>query len=338
MAIGILGLGERQRVRLFVSRDQLDRFAACVLCLPRDRFNTENRERAGRILADAFGGGQVDWAPQITESVLVRVNYVVHCPEGVPEDVDVAAIEARIARATRNWSDDLRAALVAAHGEVAGRRASSALRHRVPARLPGGLGVQRRAARYRADRGAATAPAGRSSPCTGRSVRSAVRSAPSCSRGSRWRCLTCCPPSSTSAPRSPTSGPTRSSRGSWPRSGCMTSASAGRIEQLERIGDTFAAAFLGVWAGEFEDDGFNGLVLAAGLTGREITIVRAIARYLRQAADRVLGCVYGADPDRQPGDRRAARAPVPSPPRSRALMTPSWPSACRPSSRRRSTP
>src|SRR6202020_3391057 len=61
MAIGILGLGERQRVRLFVARDQLDRFVACTLCLPRDRFNTANRRRAAAIIADAFGGGQPGW-------------------------------------------------------------------------------------------------------------------------------------------------------------------------------------------------------------------------------------------------------------------------------------
>ena len=65
IAIGILGLGERQRVRLFVTADQLDRFVACTLCLPRDRFNTENRQRAGRILADAFSGDQVDWRLQL---------------------------------------------------------------------------------------------------------------------------------------------------------------------------------------------------------------------------------------------------------------------------------
>jgi glutamate dehydrogenase len=33
LAIGILGLGERPRVRLFVSPDRLDRFVACTLCL-----------------------------------------------------------------------------------------------------------------------------------------------------------------------------------------------------------------------------------------------------------------------------------------------------------------
>ena len=47
IAIGILGLGERQRLRLFAWRDPLDRFVACLVCIPRDRFNTENR-RAGR--------------------------------------------------------------------------------------------------------------------------------------------------------------------------------------------------------------------------------------------------------------------------------------------------
>ena len=80
MAIGILGLGERQRVRLFVARDQLDRFVACTLCLPRDRFNTVNRRRAAAIIAEAFGGGQLDWSLQLSESVLVRVNYIVRCP------------------------------------------------------------------------------------------------------------------------------------------------------------------------------------------------------------------------------------------------------------------
>ncbi len=120
IAIGILGLGERQRVRLFVTADQLDRFVACTLCLPRDRFNTENRQRAGRILADAFGGDHVDWRLQLSESLIVRVDYVVRTPGGVPDTYDVAEIEARIAESTRAWTDQLRAVLVAAHGEQHG--------------------------------------------------------------------------------------------------------------------------------------------------------------------------------------------------------------------------
>ena len=43
--MGILALGERQRVRLFIRRDPFERFVSCLVFLPRDRFNTRNRER-----------------------------------------------------------------------------------------------------------------------------------------------------------------------------------------------------------------------------------------------------------------------------------------------------
>ena len=41
-----------------------------------------------------------------------------------------------------------------------------------------------------------------------------------------------------------------------------------------------------MWRGEAENDGFNRLVLSARLTSREITILRALAKYLRQAGAR----------------------------------------------------
>ena len=144
IAIGILGLGERQRVRLFVTRDQLNRFVACTLCLPRDRFHTANRLLAGRILAEEFRGDQVDWRLQLTESLIVRVDYVIHTPAGVPEDVEVAEVESRIARETRAWTDDLRAALISAHGEQRGAELFGQYRDAFP---PG----------YRADNRAAQA-------------------------------------------------------------------------------------------------------------------------------------------------------------------------------------
>jgi glutamate dehydrogenase len=55
-------------------------------------------------------------------------------------------------------------------------------------------------------------------------------------------------------------------------------------EGLQRAGTEFSRTFLGVWLGELEDDRLNALVMLAGLTGREVTIIRAVLRYLRQAA------------------------------------------------------
>src|SRR5439155_20779867 len=45
----------------------------------------------------------------------------------------------------------------------------------------------------------------------------------------------------------------------------------------------FAEAFVAVWTGRVEDDGFNRLVLAAGLSARQITVLRLYAKFLRQA-------------------------------------------------------
>src|SRR5581483_5989285 len=112
VAIGILGLGERQRFRLFMWRDVLERFVECLVCIPRDRFNTENRERVGRILLDALKGVALDWTLQLSESRLARVHYIIRCGEQPAVDYDASTIETRLVQAVRAWTDDLRDALL----------------------------------------------------------------------------------------------------------------------------------------------------------------------------------------------------------------------------------
>ena len=56
-------------VRLFVRRDPLDRFVACLVCIPRDRFNTENRER---VAADPRRG--VRRHPRRLDAAALRVG------------------------------------------------------------------------------------------------------------------------------------------------------------------------------------------------------------------------------------------------------------------------
>ncbi len=282
VAIGILGLGERQRVRLFVTRDQLDRYVSCTLCLPRDRFNTENRQRTGQILAEAFGGTQVDWRLHLSESVLVRVDYVVHCPDGVPADYDVLAIEAEIVEATRDWSDDLRAALTSAHGEERGVALHGRFAHAFPAA-------------YRAVWSApgAVADIERIDELArrGRPVLTLYRTLGDGDSVTRVKLL------SASAISLSDVLPTFEHLGAKvvdERPYEITPADADPVwiydfglrcpvDVLEEVGERFTEAFLGVWSGALEDDGLNGLVLAAGLTGAEVTIIRAISRYLRQA-------------------------------------------------------
>ena len=282
LAIGILGLGERPRVRLFVSPDRLDRFVACTLCLPRDRFNTDNRVRAGKILARAFGGTQVDWRLHLSESVIVRVDYIVRCPDGIRQREPVSVIESRITEVTRSWSDELRVALNSRFGEHDG------------VELFGRFGDAFRAA-YRAECEAPMAIADIARidelHSTGKPVIAVYRRGGEAAEAVRCRVLSAAPVSLsdvvpkfehmdvTVVDERPYEITPDGADPVWVYDFGLRCDPAG----LRRAGTEFSQTFLGVWIGELEDDRLNALVMLAGLSGRQITIIRAVLRYLRQA-------------------------------------------------------
>jgi glutamate dehydrogenase len=196
ITMGVLGLGERQRVRLFVWEDPLDRFVWCLVTIPRDRFNTENRKRIGRLLLEALGGTQLDWTLQLSESILVRVHYIVRCADGVPKEYDVGEIEARLARATRAWTDALREALISEHGEERG----VALYRRYGEAFPTSYGrTGRPRPRLRTSAGSSSWASGvaRSSASIVSRPTRPRPSAASSTAGRAYPCPRCCPRSST---------------------------------------------------------------------------------------------------------------------------------------------
>src|SRR5439155_9848018 len=106
IAMGILHVGERPQVRLFLRRDPYGRFLSCLVYLPRDRYNTENRLRIQEILESAFGGESVDYSTRVSESVLTRLHFVIRMKPGGVREIDAVEIEAQLAAATREWTDD----------------------------------------------------------------------------------------------------------------------------------------------------------------------------------------------------------------------------------------
>jgi glutamate dehydrogenase len=120
VATGILALRERPRSRLFVRRDKYGRFFSCLVYLPRDRFNTEVRERIESTLKRAFHGERIDSAIAIGESPLAMLHLVIRPKPGDKTAYDVAELESKIVHIVRNWHDDLRDALVQRHGQDKG--------------------------------------------------------------------------------------------------------------------------------------------------------------------------------------------------------------------------
>ncbi|MFC4728522.1 NAD-glutamate dehydrogenase [Coralloluteibacterium thermophilus] len=120
-AMGILGLQERVRSKLFLRRDRYGRFYSALVYIPRDRFNTETRLRIEALLMEELGGQRIDTTIQVGESPLAQLHLIVR-PKASPPPVDTDAIGRRLAEIVRNWHDELRDLLVRTHGEERGLR------------------------------------------------------------------------------------------------------------------------------------------------------------------------------------------------------------------------
>ena len=115
-------LKERRQVRLFARRDTYGRYVSCLVYLPRDRYTTSVRGRMQDILMRVLGGASVDYTARVTESVLARLHFVVRMPVGESlGEVDVRELEKELTQATRSWDDEF-ADQIAGH-EDAGRLA-----------------------------------------------------------------------------------------------------------------------------------------------------------------------------------------------------------------------
>jgi glutamate dehydrogenase len=290
-AMGILRLGERPKVRVFLRFDRFDRFVSALVYVPRDRYDTQAREKIHQILAKAFNGRESAATPTLDESMLARVHFIVGRAEGERPHVDVHMLEAEIRDAIRTWEDGFAAALVHAHGEMQGL----ALHHRHAAAFP---------ARYRdafapdeavRDLEEIAALAKTEGGLQARAYRR-PRDAHSAMRLKLYG-LGSIPPLSTLLPIFENLGFRVIAEDSYPvalKSSDGWSGEAAVLDflmeraddgaaNLAEIKQPFEDAFHAVIADHAENDGFNKLVTGAGLSWRDVTILRTVAKFLRQA-------------------------------------------------------
>jgi glutamate dehydrogenase len=286
IATGILAVGERQRVRLFVRRDRYERFVSCLVFLPRDRFHTQNRERIQEILREEFGAESVDFELRLSESVLVRIHFTVRLRPGALPDYDAARIEARIVEATRAWTDELEDALVDEVGEEAG----TALFRRYGRAFPAGYRDDWQARSAVADLRRIEALA--DDDALGLSLYRPLE-APAgtlrCKlyrRGERVSLSDVLPMFESMGLKVVDERPyrvaSRDGPAAWIYDLGLQDPSDAEID-ADAIRERFHEGFARVWHGDVEQDGFNGLIIRAGLDWRSVTLLRAVARYLRQA-------------------------------------------------------
>ncbi len=119
-ATGILAVGERHRLRLFLWQDRFQRFVSFLVFVPRESFSTQLRLKFQRILMQQLDGTHIDFDVLLSGTQLARIHFTVRvAPHPMPV-VDRKDLERRMAAVARRWEDELRDALVEAEGEARG--------------------------------------------------------------------------------------------------------------------------------------------------------------------------------------------------------------------------
>ncbi|MEM6792955.1 MAG: NAD-glutamate dehydrogenase [Acidobacteriota bacterium] len=114
----ILSLQLRPRLALMVRLDEEERFVSCMVFVPRERQSTRTRKKLQRILEESFGGKVSAFFTRIGDRPLAQLQFIIHTKPGAVPDHDVEVIEERMNRAIQSWTDRLHAALRDQHGEL----------------------------------------------------------------------------------------------------------------------------------------------------------------------------------------------------------------------------
>lgn len=285
IAMGIFQIQERKRIRLFARMDVYRRFISCLVFVPRDRFNTELRHQMQHILAESFNAQEISFSTQFTESVLARIHFIIRLdPNNIPE-YDLKEIEKKLIEAGRSWSDDLQHNLLEAYGEEEGNLLYTQFQHAFPAAYMENFSP--RTAVYDIRHASALSD---ENPLEMNFYQPVDEPANSFRFKIFQRDITT--PLSDVLPilekmglraisERPYELTLENKSVVWINEFAMQYTRTGQFD-LDQIKDLFQTAFARVWFGDVENDGFNQLVLGAGLNWRQVAILRAYAKYFKQ--------------------------------------------------------
>jgi len=308
---GVHVLRERRQTRLFLRKDIYGRYVSCLIYLPRDRYTTQVRLRAQEILQRAFGGAsQIDYSVQVGESPVARLHLVVRAGRGrqLP-DADPAELEAAVAAAVRSWDDDLADEAAAAWGPQRAREVLGQIGDAIPATyktdVPASAAVTdfARILELRESDRTIAFELWESETYVGGVPIEPDTDVPDTVKRV-WRMTiyrTGGPITLTDVlPRLQHMGVDVVDEHPYEFQGAepfwiydfglrrkpvsdREALLQGDLVANQRVREQVEGALAALWAGRIEDDGFNALVLDAQLTWRQVAMLRAYAKYLRQA-------------------------------------------------------
>ncbi|MEO6172141.1 MAG: NAD-glutamate dehydrogenase, partial [Arenimonas sp.] len=279
--MGILALQERIRPKLFLRRDPFGRFYSALVYIPRDRFSTDVRERIEALFMRELKGERLDTNIQIGESALAQLHLIIRPKSGQKVVADTAMLETELLRIVRNFQDEFRDVLVQRNGEEKGLKLASRFGRALPAAyvesvLPVIAAEDIEQANLLENEN---------------QLRLNLYRSPD-DNGLRFKLVRLHKEIALSdaLPMLENLGLRINSEHPYELNlddgriviqDFEVEPTAGTIE-VDGSRERFEKAFAAVWFGDAESDGFNRLVLAAGLTWREVAVLRGYCKYQLQ--------------------------------------------------------
>ncbi|MGV8931238.1 MAG: NAD-glutamate dehydrogenase [Luteimonas sp.] len=281
LATGILGLQERVRSKLFLRKDRFDRFYSALVYLPRDRYNTDLRVRVEALLKRALHADQIDTNLQVGESPLAQLHMLVRPRAGESFDVDQSMLENELAGIVRNWHDDLRDALVASDGEREGLALAAQFGRALPsayiqeATPAVAAGDVRHLASLQGPDDLALSLHRNHDGAGGLRLKFYRQD-------DDLPLSDALPMMENMGLRVITEHPYRLEVDGTVAYLQDFEVESARDFDIRAVGPAFEDAFVQLWRGNAENDGFNRLIIGAGLTWRQVAMLRGYCKYLLQ--------------------------------------------------------
>jgi glutamate dehydrogenase len=240
------------------------------------------------VVSKAFNGTLSAYYVHLGDGALARLQFIIATNPGAIPAVDLKELEAKLADVARSWADHLRDALVEAKGEAVGTDLLRRYRDAFPAGYEEHFNAH--AAVHDIDR----VEEARHQPIPAINLYRPIEASASELRLKLYQpkekiALSTVLPSLenfglkviSEIPFEVTA--LGEDKPVWIHDFTMCTADGADVD-VPQIRDKFHEAYARIWAGDSEDDGFNRLVLTAGIGWRNIALLRAYCKYLRQAA------------------------------------------------------
>ena len=285
-AMGILEIHERPRISVFYRRDPFRRYVSCLVYVQTYRHSTELTELIGKAIAQAFNGYVSVSFIHVGDSPLARIQYIIATKEKEKPEPPREELEDLLRVVARTWRENLHDELLERFGEERGIRLWHKYGTAFPTSYAEAFSAQE--ATFDIDEMEEVVSSGR----IGMNLYRAIEAPENALRFKLFHQGGPLPLSDT-LPMLENMGFRVIEEHPFDvrLEGDDTSiwihdygleVPAGVQFDLRDIKEKLQEAFGRVWYGELENDGFNRLVVRAGLEWREIVVLRAFCKYLRQ--------------------------------------------------------